>query len=62
MKLFRITTKVEGSREPFVDWFEAESEGHALMKWAREAQSSGVPLHKATKEVVECDPQSLKPI
>lgn len=62
MKTYKVTTRVEGMKEPFVDWFEAESVQGARMAWARECQACGVPLANSVPEIVECDPRSLKPI
>jgi hypothetical protein len=62
-KLFKVTTTVQGSREPFVDWFEAESLDEAKAKCDVESKECGLPMDDRRSVVyVECNPETLKPL
>jgi hypothetical protein len=62
-KLFRATTKIEGTKEPFVDWFEAATLDAAKVLHDAEAKECGVPMDaRRTVEYVECNPETLKPL
>lgn len=41
---YRITATVRGMREPFVDWFEADSAVEAESKWKVEAEVYGLSV------------------
>lgn len=62
MKLFRFTTTIAGRREPFVDWYEGATEAYAKADWDEDCHRYGLPLNQVTVTIVECDPQTLKPI
>jgi hypothetical protein len=62
-KLFKATTTIDGSREPFVDWFKAESLGEAKAKCDGDAKEYGLPMDERRSVVyVECNPETLKPL
>lgn len=62
-KLFKATTTVKGFREPFVDWFEAESLDAAKAECDVESKACGLPMDERRSVVyVECNPETLKPL
>jgi len=61
-KLFKATTTVQGSREPFVDWFEAESLDEAKVKCDAESNACGLMDARRSVVYVECNPETLKPL
>lgn len=63
MKLFKATTTIQGSREPFVDWYEAESLEHTKAQNEADAIRYGLPMDERRSVVfVECNPETLKPL
>ena len=65
LKLWRAKTKtVVGLAVPadYIDWYHAATQEEARELWLEDAHRYGVPLHKTTVELVECDEQTLKPI
>lgn len=62
MKLFKIITTVQGVNEQFVDWFKCEDKSQVGSLWQAECIACGVPVAKAIFEIVECNPETLKPI
>jgi hypothetical protein len=62
-KLFRSTTKIEGTRISFVDWFPANSLETAKAMHAKEMNECGVPLNASySVEWAEYNPETLKPL
>ena len=62
MKLFKTITKVEGHQEPYVDWYEGNTESEARKCWDEDCHRYCLPMDKVTVHFVECDPTTLKPI
>jgi hypothetical protein len=48
---FRVEARVEGTKEPFVDWYNAESEAEALDAWLEDCHRYGLPLAKTTATI-----------
>lgn len=53
MKPFKVVARVDGTREPFVDWYEAETETRARALWDEDAHRYGLPVAKTTLTVEE---------
>jgi len=60
MKTFKAITKT-ASIDPFVDWYEGETEADARAVWSEDCHRCGLPMDRTTVEFVECDPVTLKP-
>lgn len=43
---FRIEAKVQGIKEPFVDWYEASDEAEAVGLWDEDAHRYQLPMDK----------------
>ena len=61
-KIFKATTKVEGVKEPMVDWYDGETEAAAREVWDEDCHRYGIPMNKTTVVFVEFDPETLKPL
>lgn len=53
MTTFRVIARVEGVREPFVDWYDAATEAEARALWDEDAHRYGLPVAKTTLTVEE---------
>jgi len=61
LKLFKVTSDTKVYAEKFVDWYHADTSERALELAREDAHRYGLPVNTQFN-VVECDPETLKPI
>jgi hypothetical protein len=49
MNQYKATTRVPYINEPFVDWYEAETEDHARAMWEHDREAHGLPVDASVK-------------
>jgi len=49
MKQYKAITHVPHIPEPFVDWYEAETEGQARTMWESDRETFGLPADASVK-------------
>jgi hypothetical protein len=49
MNQYKATTRVPHINEPFIDWYEAETEDHARTMWESDRQAYGLPEDASVK-------------
>jgi hypothetical protein len=49
MNTYKATTRVPHISEPFVDWYEAETEEQAYIKWLSDSETCGLPVDASVK-------------
>jgi len=49
MNQYKATTRVPHISEPFVDWYEAETEEQARTMWESDRQAYGLPADASVK-------------
>jgi len=57
---YRFEARVEGRREPMVDWYYGETETEARAAWDEDAHRYGLPMGKTTVTVREATPEQAK--
>lgn len=65
MKLFRFQATVErAGHSPFefTDWYTANTEAEARKLFVADCQRYGIINHKHTAIIIECNPETLKPV
>lgn len=53
LKWFRFETRVQGLNEPFVDWYEGETEDAAREYWDEDMHRYQIPIEKTTVTIRE---------
>lgn len=56
-KWWRFELRVEGHREPMVDWYYAETEAVARLFFDEDCHRYGIPMERATVTVREATPE-----
>ena len=49
MNQYKAITRVPHISEPFIDWYEAETEDHARTMWESDRQAYGLPEDASVK-------------
>jgi hypothetical protein len=49
MNQYKATTRVPYINEPFVDWYDAETEEQARAMWAADRETYGLPVDASVK-------------
>jgi hypothetical protein len=49
MKQYKATTRIPHINEPFVDWYEAETEEQARIMWEIDREEFGLPVDASVK-------------
>jgi hypothetical protein len=50
---YKVTAKVKGMKEYFVDWYFASSEEEARAMWKKEAVAYGMPINETELTIIQ---------
>lgn len=63
MKTFKITLRLDGYKEPFVDWYEAATQHEAFFLHDADMTKQGISMtHESNRCCVEMDAETLQPL